>query len=202
MKRRKFLSLCMLACCGVNLGSDSTVGYRCPIRSSLKSATGASRWGKTHLTYYIEGRDTGDMRRHEWDGCFLKAFKSWSDVTPLTFEKIYDDNADILIDVSKDKEDGFGKRGDILAWAYLPSSPDWDGQLLTKFDKSEEWVTEIDNPRQDVLLQNVAAHEIGHLLGLDHSPYKEALMWPYYSPETVGPQLIDDIIRIQDLYGT
>jgi len=27
-------------------------------------------------------------------------------------------------------------------------------------------------------------------------------MWPYYSPETVGPQLIDDIIRIQDLYGT
>jgi predicted Zn-dependent protease len=208
MKRRKFLCSCILLCCGCGTTLDTSVratheiAPKCSTRSSLKTATGASRWAKTHLTYFMKGRDTGDMKRHEWDSCWLRAFNSWSDVCPLTFEKIYDDSADIIIDISKKKDEGFGRRGDILAWAYLPPTPDWDGQLLTKFDKSEEWVTEIDNPRQDTLLQNVAAHEIGHLLGLDHSPYEEALMWPYYSRETVGPQLIDDVIRIQELYST
>jgi predicted Zn-dependent protease len=208
MKRRKFLCSCILFCCGCGTTLDTSaratheIAPKCSTRSSLKTATGASRWAKTHLTYFMEGRDTGDMKRHEWDRCWRRAFNSWSDVCPITFEKIYDDSADIIIDISKKKDEGFGKRGDILAWAYLPSTSDWDGQLLTKFDKSEEWVTEIDNPRKDILLQNVAAHEIGHLLGLDHSPYEEALMFPYYSAETVGPQLIDDTVRIQELYGT
>ena len=91
MKRRQFLSLSLAMCCGLSLGADPAYKYRCPTRSSLSSATGAAKWGKTHLTYYIKGRDTGDMKRHEWDRCFLQAFKSWSDITPLTFEKIYDD---------------------------------------------------------------------------------------------------------------
>ena len=202
MKRRQFLSFSLAMCCGLNLGADPDYRYRCPTRSSLTSATGASKWAKTHLTYYMKRRDTGDMKRYEWDRCWMKAFQSWSDITPLTFEKIIPDSADIIIDVSKDKDEGFGRRGDVLAWAYLPSTSEWNGQLLTKFDKSEEWVTEIDNPRQDILLQNVAAHEIGHLLGLDHSPHEGALMFPYYTPEVIEPQLIDDVIRIQDLYGT
>ena len=122
MKRRQFLSFSLAMCCGLTLGADPDYRYRCPTRSSLTSATGASKWAKTHLTYYMKRRDTGDMKRYEWDRCWMKAFQSWSDITPLTFEKIYDDSADIIIDVSKDKDEGFGRRGDVLAWAYLPST--------------------------------------------------------------------------------
>ena len=66
MKRRKFLYSCILFCCGCGTTLDTVATAthkmppRCPIRSSLKTATGASRWAKTHLTYFIAGRDTGD----------------------------------------------------------------------------------------------------------------------------------------------
>jgi len=142
------------------------------------------------------------MKKSEWDQQWRLAFASWSKISPLTFDRTNNSKtADILIDVSKDRDEGFGRRLDILAWAELPSVPDWEWQLVTKFDKSEEWVIEIDNERRDILLQNVAAHEIGHLLGLDHSTYEHALMFPYYHPEINIPQPFDDVLRIQTLYG-
>jgi predicted Zn-dependent protease len=163
---------------------------------------GPPRWGKMHLTYFMDGRDTGDMDKEEWDDAWVRAFASWSNVCGITFEHTHNNKTcDILIDVSRKRSEGFGKRGKILAWAQLPSVPDWRWQLVTKFDKAEEWVIEIEDPNRDVLLQNVAAHEIGHLLGLDHSFYDSALMGPYYNPNIVIPQLIDDVLRIQDLYS-
>lgn len=48
----------------------------------------------------------------------------------------------------------------------------------------------------------VTAHEIGHTLGLEHSPVRHALMSPYY--RKLGRGLVlswDDIIAVQQLYG-
>ena len=48
----------------------------------------------------------------------------------------------------------------------------------------------------------VTAHEIGHTLGLEHSPIRHALMSPYY--RKLGRSLVlswDDIIAVQQLYG-
>lgn len=48
----------------------------------------------------------------------------------------------------------------------------------------------------------VTAHEIGHTLGLEHSPVRHALMSPYY--RKLGRSLVlswDDIIAVQQLYG-
>ncbi|XP_078235495.1 matrix metalloproteinase-28 isoform X2 [Pogona vitticeps] len=48
----------------------------------------------------------------------------------------------------------------------------------------------------------VVAHEIGHTLGLEHSPVRNALMSPYY--KKLGKDFIlnwDDILAIQNLYG-
>ena len=67
------------------------------------------------------------------------------------------------------------------------------------FDAAEDWT--LTPSEQGILFRAVCAHEIGHLLGLGHSQFKGALMYPYYSEHIETPQEQDDIPRIQRLYG-
>ena len=46
----------------------------------------------------------------------------------------------------------------------------------------------------------IALHEIGHLLGLEHSDDEKSVMWPFYKKGHVLLQ-DDDINGIQALYG-
>ena len=208
MHRRQFLYAGLLSCFGADLSNSAICDDKrrrvCGTTSTLfKYSDGPPKWDKLHLTYYIKKRDTSDMSKDEWDNSWLMAFNSWSDVSPLTFSRSTSQRtSDILVDVSDEEDEGFGERGGVLAWAFLPETPTWNGRLVTKFDKSEDWVSSIEDSRSEVLLQAVAAHEIGHLLGLDHSFYDCALMYPYYFPHApiVIPQSLDDIVRIQDLY--
>jgi hypothetical protein len=172
----------------------------------LAIAMGQKRkWGKNYLQYHINGRDTEEMKPDIWDAEFRMAFDAWSEVTPLTFEQTdvgYD--ADIMIDVSGREKFGFGRSGDILAWAQLPSNKNFDGTLWSVFDLAENWILPEANimgvwPPAGIILRAVACHEIGHLLGLRHSIDPNALMYPYLN-NVLKPRE-DDIRRIQLLYG-
>ncbi|KAF0030567.1 hypothetical protein F2P81_017298 [Scophthalmus maximus] len=155
------------------------------------------KWYKRHLTYQIVNRprhlSLGSVRL-----VVRAAFQLWSNVSGLLFQEAPGGPADIrLAFYEGDHNDGasnaFDGPGGTLAHAFLPRRGE------AHFDMAERWTL---NGHKGHNLFMVTAHEIGHTLGLDHSPVRHALMSPYY--RKLGRNLVpswDDIIAVQQLYG-
>lgn len=173
---------------------------RCGIPDyEMNTGPEASKWGITDLTYFIEQYVDG-LPKTEQDSIIAKAFNSWAVVANLKFTRVNTaGKANFVISTGRGRANNFDGPGNTLAWAYLPSGNNYKGQLLSRFDLDERW---INNPSQrGILMENVACHEFGHLLGLDHSRVSTALMAPFYSPSVAKPVDNDDVRRIAALYG-
>uniref|UniRef100_A0A8C3L4V1 72 kDa type IV collagenase n=1 Tax=Chrysolophus pictus TaxID=9089 RepID=A0A8C3L4V1_CHRPC len=96
------------------------------------------KWEKNHITYRIIGY-TPDLDPETVDDAFARAFKVWSDVTPLRFNRINDGEADIMINFGRwEHGDSYpfdGKDG-LLAHAFAPG-PGIGGD--SHFDDDELW---------------------------------------------------------------
>lgn len=169
---------------------------RCGCSDAARMGAEDARWRKTDLTYRIVGW-VGGLSQDVQRALLREAWDSWQAVADITLTETTDARPDIVIDVGQGRGDNFDGAQGTLAWAYLP--PGNDSQLLMKFDLAESWTA---SPAQrGILFKNVACHEFGHLLGLDHSKAKGALMAPFYAPAVDRPQPHDDVTRIQGLYG-
>ncbi|KAJ4936057.1 hypothetical protein JOQ06_017581 [Pogonophryne albipinna] len=162
-----------------------------------RSAGQGEKWYKRHLTYQI-----GNWPRHLSLGsvrlAVRAAFQLWSNVSGLVFQEVPEGTADIrLAFYEGDHNDGasnaFDGPGGTLAHAFFPRRGE------AHFDMAERWTL---NGHKGHNLFMVTAHEIGHTLGLEHSPIRHALMSPYY--RKLGRSLVlswDDIIAVQQLYA-
>ncbi|XP_062983192.1 stromelysin-1-like [Elgaria multicarinata webbii] len=159
---------------------------------------GQPKWTKKDLTYRILNYSP-DMQEDDVKEDIKKAFRVWSRVSPLTFTRVSEGNADILISFGS-REHGdfnpFDGPGGTVAHAYAPSTGIGGD---AHFDEDENWT----NGLKGSNLFFVAAHEFGHSLGLYHSQDPKALMFPVYNYPEHNQNVLsqDDIQGIQYLYG-
>ncbi|KAF4396521.1 hypothetical protein F8388_005791 [Cannabis sativa] len=168
---------------------------------------GRPRWTRRmHMTltyafspdYMIRYLSFSDIR-----AVFKRAFSRWSSVIPVGFSETEDYvYADIKIGFYSgdhgDSEPFDGILG-VLAHSFSPESGKFH------LDAAERWAVDFGSEESTIAidLESVATHEIGHLLGLTHTPIKEAVMYPSLKPRERKTDLqLDDIQGVQALYGS
>lgn len=170
-----------------------------------------SKKGAYNVAYFYENDYNPDAKGKEnHDKTMVPAvvkkeietgFAEWTKYSGLNFIEV--DNpkkANMKIrfgsgDHGEKKEKSFfdGPYG-VLAHMYYPRK----GQM--HFDESENYTASHEKP--GISLYFVAAHEMGHGLGIEHSANSKALMAPYYIGYREQMLLVDDIKAIRHLYGT
>nr|XP_020030409.1 matrix metalloproteinase-28 isoform X3 [Castor canadensis] len=173
-------------------------GHRAKMRRKKRFAKPGNKWYKQHLSYRLVNWPE-HLPEPAVRGAVRAAFQLWSNVSALEFwEAPATGPADIRLTFFQgDHNDGlsnaFDGPGGALAHAFLPRRGE------AHFDGDERWSL---NRRRGRNLFVVLAHEIGHTLGLTHSPAPRALMAPYY--KRLGRDALlswDDVLAVQNLYG-
>ena len=181
---------------------------------NARLAESTRKWDKTSLTYYFQN-GTADISGTAEYQAFRDGLAYWSAVTPLTFTQVSSASAaDIVVQwVVGDHGDGspFDNGGtvengilkNVLAHAFPPPTGPGQNSLLgdVHFDDFETWTTAIrSGSGQPIDLVTIAAHEIGHSLGLGHTTAVGALMRANYTGSQRSLSQTD-VDAVQSLYG-
>lgn len=152
------------------------------LAGAVEAGASVCRWGKKDITWTIVGQIPGFTFEQFKTAC-TEAWAYWSavcDIRPKYVEEPVD--ANVLMGTGKID----GSSG-TLAWSEMPCGN--VRQLTQKYDKDERWVISA-NPTNGTDIVRVAAHEIGHVIGIPHISDGN-LLAPYYSSKVRKPQAGD-----------
>lgn len=164
---------------------------------------GGDGWKKRKITYLVANWSPQLRTKENVQRELRRAFDAWSTYSNLQFLEVNHTTADIIIYfASYDHSDGYAFDGPsgILAHAYYPYEfGSYGGDV--HFDESEEWTIRPKDDYSGLDFFTVAVHEIGHSLGLAHSPVSGSIMFPYYKGYKPSFSLdYDDVMAMWELY--
>lgn len=140
-----------------------------------------------------------DVAEPEFHTAVRRAFDDWERVADLRFTYVEEPAAaDILI--------GAQAQPSGIAYAnvwHFPTQGSETARILRAgicFNPTLRWETSLDGDRRTLSVRQIAAHEIGHAIGLDHPGRSGQLMGYRYSEELPGLQTGDALGAIK-LYG-
>jgi hypothetical protein len=159
-----------------------------PLRAA---GDGIARWSGPNVTYNCTSLVSGlssILGSEVVLRAYRKACSSWNDVCGIRLAEV---NTSGNIVSSAGRIDG---SSGTLAWSYLPGVPSYmKEQLKQLFDNSEKWTEQ--------WLQEVACHEVGHAIGLDHSQDRNALMYPFSHNGSLPVPQAWDVAEAVKRYG-
>jgi len=133
----------------------------------------------------------------------VKAFNAWSAVANIIFTEITDDgvpfNESTLSGDIRIGGHAFDGEGNTIAHTFFAPVNGLTASGDLHFDVAENWKIGFGGPGVDIF--QVAAHEIGHAIGLAHTDVAGSLLEPFYTEDFVGPQA-DDIEGAIFIYGS
>jgi Matrixin/Putative peptidoglycan binding domain len=162
-------------------------------------------WRKRTQITFAFNNGTTDISGNVERQAVRNAFRTWQAIIPLDFREVpLNSNPDIVVDWRNANDLDFSMVGSVIAHSDYPpgcsvvvsSLP-----LPLHFDDSENtWSIGAAAGAFDV--ESIALHEIGHLIGLDHTTVAGAVIWPSIGANTLLQRLTqDDIDGAQKLYG-
>lgn len=167
---------------------------RCGIADIMEvSGDGVRQWGIKEITVsqYMSAAGMTNLNAQQIIDAYQGAVDSWNAVCGLKMRVVeWTGTGKTNIWARAAVIDG---RGSTLAWSYLPNDDSGAStRLEQRFDPGENWNKQY--------FQGVAAHELGHAIGLDHINNQSALLYPYARQGVFLPQKLD-IAQVVKRYG-
>jgi hypothetical protein len=174
-----------------------------PSDSPLAFSTSCAWVNRDSLTYAFES-GTADINGDDERQAVRNALATWSATVQMSFREVGPgDNPDILVAWRQANEVDRDMRGTVVAHADFPPGCGIINNSLPRplhFDDEENsWCIGAQAGALDV--ETVALHELGHLLGLQHSSVAGAVMFPTVSANSTNRVLSpDDVEGVRRLY--
>ena len=167
---------------------------RCGHPDVMADSTVPCRWPDPNVTYHSTIA-LSQIPADRVQEIYEQAWNQWAAVSGLNPKPCYTPATGKVVNVNaragSGAADSFDAAGTVLAWSQLPLDAQVNTQLNQVFNAAEAWT--------EAMFLAVACHEIGHAIGLSHSP-GECLMNPYYNAAITAPTPIDAANAVA-LYG-